>query len=708
MKKRANLRSPLFLQYDAQAPIPASTNLFLRSSEYNLSPNTYTNATALANSPIPSPDGSTASENLTSTNNGALPKLTQQIISIPISTYTFSVYVKYKGSREVTLLAATNAPPYFVWLNATFDILDGTVVSSSIGDASIDSVGNGWYRLMVTGVSVVGGNNLFRTSLDQDTPINDGILIWGGQVEAQSYATPLIVTTTNPVGRAATTDYSNDEVTAELRIWDGSGGSEMDRENLVFPNTNLSGYGVNFGYKLDNNIESPNGLNNGSLVQSIGGGVCVIYKSFTTLVNTVHNMSVFLKRGNYDQIRIQEGYTYSSVIFNFSSGEVVSSTSATNIRVEDYNDGWYRVSFNYTSHASTALSQYSVYIDGSTALGNSFYTFGGQIEVNDSCTDLIETSTSAVAVNAYDDDAPADPTYTLVKDPINNKTTFEVSDLIRDYIEQTDINSSGNIWAKVSLFDGVQLPRHYTFLATEGYIDSSDSIQTHLNTYKLDALMQSNDTVIIAEGDSMSIPVYLKYPSYYNKVTSGVTTSNTYLSNLSENSKQIEYIEVTSDDTSLNLYKEGILVETININKAECSKFSNNKIMFVNRFGAKQELSVNMKSVESIRVKDSGFNRTVIDYSDLSMGNGIHGYKRSVMESKESFVLNTPFLDEGNVQAFEELLLSEYVWLKIGSNDYLPVTIKDNSMTRKTHINDKLIQYTVNVESSFNLINNQR
>ena len=130
--------------------------------------------------------------------------------------------------------------------------------------------------------------------------------------------------------------------------------------------------------------------------------------------------------------------------------------------------------------------------------------------------------------------------------------------------------------------------------------------------------------------------------------------------------------------------------------------------MFVNKFGAKQEFFVNMKSVEKIKVKDNGFNRNVINYSTLSIDNGIHGYKRNVTESREAYTLNTPFLDEGNVQAFEELLLSEYVWMKKENSEYIPVTIKDNSMTRKTHLNDKLIQYTVNVESSFNLINNQR
>jgi hypothetical protein len=48
------------------------------------------------------------------------------------------------------------------------------------------------------------------------------------------------------------------------------------------------------------------------------------------------------------------------------------------------------------------------------------------------------------------------------------------------------------------------------------------------------------------------------------------------------------------------------------------------------------------------------------------------------------------------------------VWLKKEGADYIPVIIKDMSMTRKTHLNDKLIQYSVEVESANHLVNIQR
>ena len=178
---------------------------------------------------------------------------------------------------------------------------------------------------------------------------------------------------------------------------------EPQRTNIVYPNTSLSGYGIFNGVKSNNVTISPDGENNGSLVQSNGGGTCVIYKSFPTSLNTIYNISVFLKKGNYNNIRLQEGFTNSQMVVDLSNGTEVSSGNATNKKIEDYGNGWYRVSFNYTSSSSTSQAQYSVYIEGSTASGNTFYTFGGQIEQGSYPTSYIKTTTTSGSVTRQKD-----------------------------------------------------------------------------------------------------------------------------------------------------------------------------------------------------------------------------------------------------------------------------------------------------------------
>lgn len=177
---------------------------------------------------------------------------------------------------------------------------------------------------------------------------------------------------------------------------------EPQRTNVVYPNTSLSGYSIGGGFKSDNVTISPDGENNGSLVQSTGG-TCVIYRSFGTSTNTTYNISVFLKKGNYNNIRLQEGFTSSRMVVNLSNGTEVSSNNATNKKIQDYGNGWYRVSFNYTSSSSVSSAQYSVYIEGSTASGNTFYTFGGQIEQGSYPTSYIKTTTTSGSVTRQKD-----------------------------------------------------------------------------------------------------------------------------------------------------------------------------------------------------------------------------------------------------------------------------------------------------------------
>ena len=60
---------------------------------------------------------------------------------------------------------------------------------------------------------------------------------------------------------------------------------------------------------------------------------------------------------------------------------------------------------------------------------------------------------------------------------------------------------------------------------------------------------------------------------------------------------------------------------------------------------------------------------------------------------------------EGYNAVIEDIMLSEYVWLLSGVV-IRPVTVMTSSLTKKTSLNDKLIQYTLEVEEANDIINN--
>ena len=83
-------------------------------------------------------------------------------------------------------------------------------------------------------------------------------------------------------------------------------------------------------------------------------------------------------------------------------------------------------------------------------------------------------------------------------------------------------------------------------------------------------------------------------------------------------------------------------------------------------------------------------------------------------QAKNSISLSSGYYPEYTNAWFEELLLSEYVWMvrpkytDPTTNEIVPVNIKTSNMVHKTSLNDRLIEYTIQFEESFDYINNVR
>jgi hypothetical protein len=67
----------------------------------------------------------------------------------------------------------------------------------------------------------------------------------------------------------------------------------------------------------------------------------------------------------------------------------------------------------------------------------------------------------------------------------------------------------------------------------------------------------------------------------------------------------------------------------------------------------------------------------------------------------QSVRVNTGWVDENNSELIQDLLLSETILL-----DLKPVTIKTEGTELKTSLNNKMINYEMEFDFSFDLINN--
>ena len=134
------------------------------------------------------------------------------------------------------------------------------------------------------------------------------------------------------------------------------------------------------------------------------------------------------------------------------------------------------------------------------------------------------------------------------------------------------------------------------------------------------------------------------------------------------------------------------------------SKYEPYKLVFTNKFGVREDLWFFKKSTNEITTKREEYKaNTVQDYiaGDLSK----HSYGSYNLNGRERMKKKTGIIPESLKQNIRQLMLSETVWLD-RDGTRLPVTIKNSQMKLKQSINEKLINYEIEIEFSYDTINN--
>ena len=295
--------------------------------------------------------------------------------------------------------------------------------------------------------------------------------------------------------------------------------------------------------------------------------------------------------------------------------------------------------------------------------------------------------------------------YTINKNAIVGEVvTFEISELIRDYITQT---FTGGQSQPITVSTASSRIQQYTGQNGTGSAVTAPTVFNHTAVDGYGTFMQgvnptlANNSIWLLSKDVIKDGYYVYAPlntaGWISQIAAGGTLTQ---------------VQFQTDTNSLT-----VGTTDINIVRVDCSRYGDgNKITFLNKFGALQDLYFFLKSVKSTTSRSETFNSNTISTSTGSATYSVNAPTKKVFNksANQRIVLSSGFYPEGANPFFEQLLLSKSIWLTQPdpydptTEQVVPVIISTSSFTYKTSLNEKLIEYTMEFDMAFDYINNVR
>jgi len=292
--------------------------------------------------------------------------------------------------------------------------------------------------------------------------------------------------------------------------------------------------------------------------------------------------------------------------------------------------------------------------------------------------------------------------YTLIKNVEPSTTVnFDIAELARDYIEieyQTDyIPQTVAIETVITPYDGLNgtgnalplLVETYNDVGFEAYGEFTDGVNPEV------PFGRSLPTLLIPTDDDDEFTIFA--PNNRTGVIPYLTSSFRGA------------VAYTGTDTSVTI--QGV---DCTIKRIDCTKYGDgNRIIYINKYGAQQDLWFFLKQTRNIARTNEGYKANTITYPSGGATYSIQDAPNKVFntQAKQTHTFSSGYYPEFANQQFEELLLSEFIWwstVKKGSGIIIPLKVKTSSVAFKTSVNDRLIEYTIEFEEAFDYINNIR
>ena len=329
---------------------------------------------------------------------------------------------------------------------------------------------------------------------------------------------------------------------------------------------------------------------------------------------------------------------------------------------------------------------------------------------------------------------PTNPTYTLSKlIPASNdtRTLYNLSPYLRENI--THPTSPDNISTDLlatpieeytlvnvvtyNLIAGTYvLESTETYRAFDGYGEYQLGANPDYSIGKFVALAEPNknfyyynSNLYPTTSESLSGTLTAFIPRNYIVVYIDLVTALSYTFSPTSDGVYDLYRVPTSminNGAELTIYTPlSVPVYTCNFRPIQECKYEPIVLDFINKYGGWQRETFFKASFESLEVQSTPYN--FMQSFDSSMTYDIRQGQKQIFNNNGGikYKINSGWVEEDFSENLQELLLSERVlWTK--GNTKLPIRINTKSINKEKNINNKKINYSLDFEMAFDVINN--